>query len=201
MNSPGLFWVPMLLKMCLLWQVLSCKCSYSCSCKCSCKPFEAFRSLLPHDKFVYILVSCLVPVSIPSQETKSTKRLYMMSVILLFLECSLVLLYALLVRHFYHFKAFRDFYVDLPSKLGLDKDLVTFDNLIVIMTVALSVATLVSAVLLCLINKCCHPKSNLFSKTSAATPEIEEISPPIEKYVKRTIHLNGDVMKAQSWSV
>ena len=116
-----------------------------------------------------------------------------MSVILLFLECSLVLLYALLVRHFYHSKAFRDFYVDLPSKLGLDKDLVTFDHLIVIMTVALSVALPDQQVL--------PPKSNLFSKTSAATPEIEEISPPIEKYVKRTIHLNGDVMKAQSWSV
>ena len=91
MNSPGLFWVPMFLKMCLLWLVLSCTCSSTCS-SC-CKPFEAFRCLLPHDKFVYLLVSCLVPVSIPSQETKSTKRLDM--VILFFFKSFPVLVHAL----------------------------------------------------------------------------------------------------------
>merc|ERR1719490_328019 len=127
MNSPGLFWVPMFLKICLLWLVLSC----TCSCSSCCKPFEAFRSLLPHDKFVYLLVSCLVPVSIPSQETKSTKRLYLVSVILFFFECFLVLVYALLIKHFYHYDKFRQFFENvLPRKLGCD----TFEHLIAILT-------------------------------------------------------------------
>ena len=182
MNSPGLFWVPMFLKICLLWLVLSCTCS--CTCSRCCKPFEAFRSLLPHDKFVYLLVSCLVPVSIPSQETKSTKRLYMVSVILFFFECFLVLVYALLIKHFYHFHKFRQFYEEvLPGMLGCD----TFELLIVICTAALLLATLVSALLLCLVSKCCHAKSNLFPTTSAAVPEhvaddsIAEATPMIEE--------------------
>ena len=160
MNSPGLFWVPMFLKICLLWLILS----YPWS-------FEEFRSLLPHDKFVYLLVSCLVPVSIPSQETKSTKRLYMVSVILFFFECFLVLVYALLIKHFYHYDKYRQFFEKvLPGKLGCE----TFKLLIVILTSALLLATLVSALLLCLISKCCHAKSNLFPKTEKTTPEYKD---------------------------
>ena len=171
MNSPGLFWVPMFLKFCLLWLVLSYTSSCTCTSSSCCKPFEVFRSLLPHEKFVYLMVSCLVPVSIPSQETKSTKRLYMVSVILFFFECFLVLVYALLIKHFYHYDKFRQFFEKvLPGKLGCD----TFELLILILTSALLLATLVSALLLCLVSKCCHAKSNLFPKTSETMSEHKD---------------------------
>ena len=160
-NSPGLFWVPMFLKMCLLWLILSFNCNAS---------FEAFRCLPAHDKLVYIIVTCLVPISIPSQSRKSAKILYMISVILSFLECLFVLLYALLIRHFYHFDPYKDFYAnELPEKLAIEN----FEILILTLAVVLVLGTIISSVLLCLINNCCHIKSNLFPQNFATILQDE----------------------------
>ena len=157
MNNPGLFWVPMILKMCFLWLIFSCK------CWCN-----SFQSLPPHDKFVFILASSLVPVSIPSKGKKSVKNLYPVSLLLFLVECLCVLLFAYLIRHFYHFEAFKDFYeIVLPEKLSI----ATFESLFLYMIVALVSVILVAIFLLSISNNCCgpncHPKATLFSENNS----------------------------------
>ena len=116
----------MFLKMCIFWIFLSFYCNAS---------LDAFRCLPAHDKFIYVIVTCLVPISIPSQSRKNTKILYMMSVIFSFLECLFILLYALLIRHFYHFNPYKDFYVnELPEKLAIEN----FDILILTLSLILN---------------------------------------------------------------
>ena len=62
LNNPGLFWVPMVVKMILLWVFFSCgrmKCMCVCGSEVNCQlsikcgPFKAFGSLPFHDKIVY----------------------------------------------------------------------------------------------------------------------------------------------------
>ena len=145
MNNPGLFWVPMFVKMCLIW-LLFCKCNF-------------FTSLPAHDKFVFAMASSLVPVSVPSKETKRTKALYAVSFVLFLAECLSVLLFAYLIRHFYHFEAYRDFYGNvLPEKLNIE----SFDVLFLYMIVAVLAVISVAILLLVISNYCCHPKSTLF---------------------------------------
>ena len=172
MNSPGLFWVPMLVKIGLLWLLLA---------SFSCKDFEPFKALPAHDKFVYLLISSLVPVSIPSKDTKGNRKgLYIVSIVLFSLECLFVLLFAYLIRHFYHFEAYREFYVRiLLEKLNLDLNSVDFDSLSLYLLVAVVAAILVATLLLSVSNHCCHPKSTLFtSKAKMPKPtnaEFEEM--------------------------
>ena len=152
MNNPGIFWVPMLVKMCLFWPLLNCSCKY-------------FKSLPPYDKFVFTVASSLVPVSIPSKETKSMEGSYAVSLILFLLECLCVLFHAFLIRHKYHFEAFKDFYAtELPEKLNTE----TFENILLYMIVTLLSVILVAALLLVISNNCCHPKSTLFDKPKVA---------------------------------
>ena len=149
--------MPMLVKMCLCWLLLSC----NCCCK-------AFKSLPPHDKFVFALASSLVPVSIPSKETKSMKGIYAVSLILFLLECLFVLLHAYLIRHYYHFEAYKDFYASvLPEKLNM----CTFESIFLYMIVALLSVILVAVLLLVISNNCCHPKSTLFSNSKETNNE------------------------------
>ena len=160
MNNPGLFWVPMLVKMGLCWLLFSC----SCCCK-------AFKSLPPYDKFVFALASALVPVSIPSKETKSMKGLYAVSLILFLIECLCVLFHAYLIRHYYHFEAYKDFYAAvLPEKLNI----CTFESIFLYMIVALLSVTLVAVLLLVISNNCCHPKSTLISVNNSKEARTEE---------------------------
>ena len=169
LNNPGLFWVPMVVKMLLLWLFLTyggpkcfCRPGNRCQPKIQCVPFKAFKSLPSYDKVVYILVSSLVPISIPSKETKSMKGLYAVSIILFFLECLFVLLFAYLIRHFYHFELYKDFYCNfLPEKLNTD----SFDGLVVYMLLAVFASTAIAFLLLCTGNNCCHPKASLFPLT------------------------------------
>ena len=126
-------------------------------------PFKAFRSLPSCDKVVYILVSCLVPISIPSKETKSMNGLYAVSIILFILECLSALLFAYLIRHFYHFELYKDFYCNfLPEKLNID----SFDSLVVYMLLAVLASAAMAFFLLCTTNNCCHPKASLFPVTN-----------------------------------
>ena len=68
-------------------------------------------------KLLNPLIPSLVPVSIPSKDTESNRTgLYIVSVVLFSLEC----LFVLLLRHFYHFEAYRVFYgIILLEKLKL----------------------------------------------------------------------------------
>ena len=170
LNNPGLFWVPMVVKMLLLWLFLTssglrcfCRSGDRCHPNMQCVPFKAFKSLPSYDKVVYILVSCLVPISIPSKETKSMKGLYSVSIILFILECLFVLLFAFLISHFYHFELYKDFYCNfLPEKLNID----SFDGLVVYMLLAVLASTALAFLLLCTSNNCCHPKASLFPVTN-----------------------------------
>ena len=161
MNNPGLFWVPMFVKMCLLWLILAC---------CTC--FEHFQALPVHDKFVYIVASSLVPVSIPSKDTKNTKGLYALSITLFLFECLFVVLFAFLIRHFYHFNPYKEFYADiLPQKLNMG----SFDDIFVFTVLLVLAVTLVATLLLYVSIKCCHPKSNLFD-SEKPEPESTNVS-------------------------
>ena len=170
LNNPGLFWVPMVVKMLLLWLFLTygglkcfCRSGDRCRPNIQCVPFKAFKSLPSHDKVVFILVSSLVPISNPSKETKSMKGLYAVSIILFILECLFVLLFAFLIRHFYHFELYKDFYCNfLPEKLKI----ASFDGLVACMLLSVLASTATAFLLLCTSNNCCHPKASLFPVTN-----------------------------------
>ena len=81
------------------------------------------------------------------------------SIILFLIECLCVLLYAYLMRYFYHFELFKDFY---GKKLPDMVHAATFDVIFVGM-VAIS-AILAASLLLWITNYCCHPKLNLFKR-------------------------------------
>ena len=105
------------------------------------------------------LTSSLVPVSLPSKEKKSMKGLQVVSIILFLVECLCVLLYAYLIRYFYHFELFKDFYgTKLPDMVHVE----TFDTILVGMVLATLSVLSVASLLLWLCNYCCHPKSTLF---------------------------------------
>ena len=173
MNNPGLFFVPMLLKMLLIWLFLTCgfiqckpdcnsQCeTFTCNCTCliRCKPFKSYKSLPAHDKFVYIMISSLVPVSIPSKDKKSVKGLQTVSIILFLIECVGILFFAYIVRYFYHFELFKDFY---ERKLPEMVHAATFDAIFIGMFAAMLSAILVGSFLLWICNYFCHPKSTLF---------------------------------------
>ena len=140
----------MFVKMCLIW-LLFCKCNF-------------FNSLPAHDKFVFAMASSLVPVSVPSKETKGTKALYVVSFVLFLVECLSVLLFAYLIRHFYHFEAYREFYGRvLTEKVHAE----SFDLLFLYMIAAVVSVISVAIMLLVISNYCCHPKSTLFPIVSS----------------------------------
>ena len=157
MNNPGLFWVPMIVKMFLIWLFYACGyiqckpdcncvCNCACPCRCNfqCKTFKAYKSLPGHDKFVFIMISTLVPVSIPSKGKKSVKGLQMVSIILFLVECLCVLLFAYVVKYFYHFELFQDFYgTKLPDMFNA----ATFDGILVVMVAATFSTILVASFL------------------------------------------------------
>ena len=107
-NAPGLFFVPVIVKISIMWALMSI--------------FDQNFSLMAaHDKITYLLVSFLVPISIPSKDKKKSKmgRNYGISLFLFYAECSLIVLYAVIIKKHYHFKLFRDFYKEFPKLLRL----------------------------------------------------------------------------------
>ena len=155
LNNPGLFWVPMLVKICFLWLLFSC---------CSCESFVPYKALPAHDKFVFLLANSLVPVSCPSKDTNGMKGLYAVSITLFSLECLFVLIFAYLIRHFYHFEAYREFYCEvLPKKFSMEYHEI-FNALVVTVFSAIISVT----VLLSISYKCWHPKRVLFQSKKAS---------------------------------
>ena len=109
-NTPGLFFVPVIVKISLTWVLMSI--------------FDSNFSLMAaHDKITYLLVSFLVPISIPTKNKKKSKmcRNYLISLFLFYLECSLIVFYAVMIKQHYHFKLFRDFYKEFPKLLRLSQ--------------------------------------------------------------------------------
>ena len=99
------------------------------------------------------------------------KGIYAVSLILFLLECLCVLLHAYLIRHFYHFEAYKDFYAAvLPEKLNM----CTFESIFLYMIVALLSVILVAVLLLVISNNCCHPKSTLFTRNNSKETRNED---------------------------
>ena len=107
-NTPGLFFVPVIVKISIMWALMSI--------------FDQNFSLMAaHDKITYLLVSFLVPISIPSKDKKKSKmgRNYGISLFLFYAECSLNVFYAVIIKEHHHFKLLRDFYKEFLKLLRL----------------------------------------------------------------------------------
>ena len=165
-NTPGLFFVPVIVKISLTWVLMSI--------------FDPnFPLMAAHDKITYLLVSFLVPTSIPSKDKKKSRmgRNYGISLFLFYAECSLIVLYAVIMKKYYLFELFRGSYKKIPKFLGLSHfnfetvlhicittfcsfniNLLIFINIILTMIIKVAfllfliclAATLVSGILRCL---------------------------------------------------
>ena len=149
-NTPGFFFIPALLKMFVsfvLFEVL----------------LEDFREKRKHEKFIYLLISFMVPTSLPSKRFKSMRRLYITNFVLYFLECTGVLIFAAAMKYFYHNKLYCRFYEELPKQLFGDSSYVTsFDLLLFQIFVIVIFVTLLSGLLIWLYSNYLHPRNKLF---------------------------------------
>ena len=147
-NTPGLFCVPILIKIVLSFFLMEAL-------------VDDFKSKEKHEKFIYLLVSFLLPVSLPSKECKSMKLLNVVNFFLYFLECFFVLIFAHLMKNFYHNKLYCKFYEEFPLKFVEDTN---FDSFLAMMCGALMAVTLLSSCLLGIYSKFFHPSTKLFSR-------------------------------------
>ena len=152
-NSPGLFFVPVVVKIALTWILMT--------------KFEPnFSSMMPHDKLVYLFVSFLVPISIPAMgKKKKMGPNYGISLILFYLECSCIVLYAVLIKRHYHFDLFRKFYANFPEKLQLSK--YDFEEVSFFLFILCLATALIAGVLRCLASGRFHPSYTLFEANSS----------------------------------
>ena len=158
-NTPALFWVPALIKVIINWLVLNFV-------------EETFRTLAKHDKVVYILVSFLVPMPIPTKTPKRMTRVYGISLFLFYLECGAIIFYTFLIKNYYHFEAFREFYEKFPEKLDLSE--FKFETIAFLMFLAMMAVTLSSFILLLLYTRCCHPRDSLLKQRKADVPDDDQ---------------------------
>ena len=100
---------------------------------------------------IEIILFSLLPISIPSIETKSMKVLYAVSIILFILECIFVFPFAYLIRHFYHFEL-----CILQRRLLQYPARESFDSLVVFLACSSFSLTLtaIAFLLLCSSNNC-----------------------------------------------
>ena len=105
-NTPALFVVPVITKIFINWLILNFV-------------EETFRTLAKHDKVVYILVSFLVPMPIPTKMPKRMTRFYGISLFLFYVECGTIIYFAFLIKNYYPFAAFCNFYKTFPEKINL----------------------------------------------------------------------------------
>ena len=160
-NSPGLFFVPVFVKIALTWLLLSF--------------FEPnFSALMSHDKLVYLLVSYLVPISIPVKERKRKMAPnYGISLFLFYAECGSIILYAVMVKKFYHFKLFRKFYSGLPQLLNLPK--FDFEEISFFLFLLCLAATILAGLFRCLATGRFHPSKTLFARKRSSRESEREV--------------------------
>ena len=148
-NTPGFFFVPMVIKIAISWIILTLT-----------EP--TFVSMEPHDKMVYLLISFLVPVSIPSKSKKPyICHTYAVSIILFTFELAALLGFALFMKTFYHFELYSEFYDSLPSILNLSANS-NFELVISVMLFVVIIVALTSSMLMYVYTTCCHPSRKLF---------------------------------------
>ena len=130
-----------------------------------------FCSLMAHDKLVYLLVSFLVPISIPAKEGKSKMGPnYGISLFLFYAECGSIVLYAVMVKKYYHFELFRKVYANLPKLLYLSK--FDFEEISFFLFVLCLATTLVASIFRCLATGRFHPSKTIFARKQSEKREI-----------------------------
>ena len=119
-NMLGLFFVPVVIKIGIGWFLFTI--------------FDpASSSMLTQDKIVYLLVSFLVPISVPSKKKKRMLKNYGISLFLFYAECTFIIFTAVMIKNHYHFELFRDFYKKLSQLLHLGP--ITFETMVVVVVV------------------------------------------------------------------
>ena len=157
-NTPGLLFVPITIHMTISFTLLS--------------RFEPqFEGMQPHDQLVYVLVSSLVPVSIPCQQSKDMRRGYGLSLLLFAAENISILIFAIIMKNL---SGYRKSFEEFPKLIKIDHIVDNFDLLCALMMLLVLVVTALSAALLVLYAKY-HPSNKLFKsqKSMSNDPEAE----------------------------
>ena len=185
-NTPGLFFVPVLIKMgvsFLLFQLL----------------VGDFREKRNHEKFVYLLISFMVPASLPSKQFKSMRKLYIINFALYFVECTGVLVFAAIMKYFYHNTLYCTFYEELPVLIFGGSSIVTsFDAMLLQIFGIVVFVTLASSLLIYLYSRCLHPRTRLFEKNSESekffsSTDVVDVSPDAVKILdNQDVELDGN---------
>ena len=158
-NTPGFFFVPVLIKVSVSFVLFQCF-------------IPDFRRIQSHKKFIYLLISFLLPISLPSKQFKSMQRLNIINFLLYFFECSGVLVFAALMKHFYHNKLYCKFYTETPQRIFGSSSVVTsFEMLLGLLFLLVLSVTVLSSVLLGVNAKYLHPKKKLFNKVPETKTE------------------------------
>ena len=146
-NTPGLFFEPIMIKTSVLVTIF--------------EHFdEDFPSRASHDKFIYILISNLIPISLPDKSFKTMKNLLIINFFLYFLECSGIIFYAVMMNDFYHNELYHNFNQEL-SKL-MFKIAAPYDFLLLYVFMLVFGVTLFSSFVLYLNSKFLHPRKTTF---------------------------------------
>ena len=164
-NTPGLFFVPVIAKM-LLSHILF--------------HFfvEDFRGKRKHEKFIYLLISFMVPTSLPSERFKSMRRMYIISFCLYYFECTGALIFAAVMKHVYHNKLYCRFYEELPKLVFGDKNYTsTFDIFLLQVFCLVTFLTLLGGFLIWIYSRYLHPRTCLFKE------DVKEKFIPSKKFM------------------
>ena len=156
LNTPGLIFLPILLHLVISLTVLQ-------------KYVPQFQDLEKHEKLVHVLVAFLVPVSLPSEQTKTMKTVYGLSSLLFFLESLSIIAFASLAKNFYPNNGFRTSSNEFPKLIKLTNIVEDFDQLCVLMASLVVTVTVVSVLVLAVYTKCAHPRNNLYQDKKTKT--------------------------------
>ena len=157
-NMPGLFVVPVFIRIIIGWFLFA-------------KFDPSFSSLLAQDKMIYLLVSFLVPISVPSKNKKRMLKNYGISLFLFYAECTFIIFTAVMIKNHYHFHLFRKLYDRLPQLLHLGQ--ITFETLAFFLLVICFASAMLATILICLATTFFHPVASLF-KPKPTSAQINE---------------------------
>ena len=163
-NTPGLFWVPAVTHIVTYFILLT--------------KFEPqFKAMQHHEKLIHLLASFLVPISLPSHQSKSMAKVYGISLLLFFIECISILSYAVMLNNFSQTVGFSEANKEFPELINMASVVTVFDNLCYLTLLLVLISTLVSGALIVLYSKCFHPSNKLFkSKSYSAENKAFEMS-------------------------
>ena len=160
LNTPGLFFVPMIIHITASAILLHM--------------FEhSFQSMPHHDKLVYLLISSMVPVSIPSKQSKTMTKQYLISLALFYSECFLILAFTFVMRTYYtgvstdYFGSFKEYYNDFHKIIKVSNVVSNFDQLLLLFMFLVFGVTLLASMIHILQNKLCHPSKWLFKNLAS----------------------------------